>query len=267
MKTNLHSHTQFCDSHSSMEQIVKAAREAGFACWGFSPHGPICLESPCNMKKESIKEYIAEIKRLRELFPDMKILAGMEVDYINKENGPASPEVKEYGLDYMIGSVHFIPNQKGNFYDIDGSPERFKKTLQDFFDNDLDYVVKTFWTQTQNMIEAGGLDIVGHIDKIALNASSVDPEIENTPEYLSMAEKTIGMAIEKGLAIEINTKHFQKYGRFFPHPRFWKKILDSGINTPVNSDTHYADRVADGMQEAFNLLKQFKNGNQEMGYS
>lgn len=250
MKSNLHSHTQFCDARNSMEEILQAAHEAGFSVWGFTPHAPIRLESPCNMSMTDVPEYLKEIERLRNKFPDMKVLAGMEVDFIDENNGPASPEVKGYGLDYVIGSVHFIPNQNGEYHDIDGSPERFKKCLHEYFEDDLMYVVKTYWIQVQKMIKAGGFDIIGHIDKIALNASYIDPEIENSSEYKRLAEETIDLAIKKGRAIEINTKHYNKYGRFFPHPRYWKRIKECGINMPVNSDTHYADLVEAGMKEA-----------------
>lgn len=255
MKRNLHSHTQFCDGRSTMEEMIQTAVKAGFTVWGFSPHAPVYVESPCNMSKERVGDYLKEIERLRKLYPEIKILAGMEVDYLDEYNGPASKEVASYGLDYVIGSVHFIPNQKGEFHDIDGSPERFKKTLHDHFDDDLSYVVKTFWNQTRKMILEGGMDIVGHIDKIALNASFINPDIENEPEYSRLADETIGLTIEKGYAIEINTKHWNRYGRFFPHPRYWKKIYESGIEMPIDSDAHYADRIEDGMEKAYELLR------------
>lgn len=254
LKTNLHSHTQFCDARNYMEEILQSAFKAGFSTWGFTPHGPINIESPCNMKSEKVKEYLDEIERLRNIYPEMKILAGMEVDFLDENNGPSSSEVKGYGLDYVIGSVHFIPNQKGIYHDIDGSPERFKKYLHEYFEDDLGYVVRTYWRQVQRMIKAGGFNIIGHIDKIALNASYINSEIENTEEYRNLANETIELAIKTGKDIEINTKHFKKYGRFFPHPRYWYKILSRGIKMPVNSDTHYAELVESGMKEAYELL-------------
>lgn len=254
MKKNLHSHTQFCDGRSSMEDILISAKKAGFDTWGFSPHAPICLDSPCNMKMDSVNDYLKEIDRLRIKFPDINILAGMEVDYIDEDNGPSSPYIQNLNLDFVIGSVHFIPNKQGVYYDIDGSPERFKKYLHDFFEDDLDYVIKSFWLQTQKMIKAGGFDIIGHIDKISLNASSVNKDIEFTPLYSQLINETIDLAILSGKEIEINTKHYKKYHRFFPHSRYWKKIISAGINMPMNSDTHYAELVETGFAEALNIL-------------
>lgn len=236
-----------------MEEMLSSAKKASFDIWGFSPHGPISIDSPCNMKKEDVAAYKNEILKLRRTFPEINILAGMEVDFIDEINGPASKEVRDYDLDYVIGSIHFIPNQKGYYHDIDGSPERFIKTLQDHFDSDLNYVIKTFWDQTQRMIKAGGFDIIGHIDKLALNASFIDPDIENHKEYSQLASQTIQLAIKSGKDIEINTKHWEKYGRFFPHPRYWAQILSAGINMPINSDTHYAEKVESGILEAKNI--------------
>lgn len=258
MKSNLHSHTQFCDGRSSMEEIINAAIKAGFTQWGFTPHSPICLESPCNMKLEDVEWYLQEIERLRKKYPQIKILAGMEVDFIDEENGPASSYVKDFGLDYVIGSIHFIPNQKGEFHDVDGSPERFHTTLMNHFEGDINFVVRSFWNQTQRMIRAGEFDIIGHIDKISLNASSINPAIEETKEYKDLALETIDLAIRTGKAIEINTKHFKKFGRFFPNPKYWNKIIFAGVDMPVNTDAHYADKIEDGRKEALEILQRIK---------
>ena len=67
---NFHSHTQFCDGRYSMEQFVEAAVEAGFEHWGFSPHSPIPIGSPCNMLTVDVKKYLEEVARLRNLYGD-----------------------------------------------------------------------------------------------------------------------------------------------------------------------------------------------------
>lgn len=240
-----------------MDELLRAARKAGFTTWGFTPHAPICIESPCNMKAADVPAYLAEIEGLRRLNPDIRILAGMEVDYFNPDEGPGTDLVKSYGLDYVIGSVHFIPNQEGIYIDIDGSASRFRDNLARFFHDDLDYVVRTFWKQSQDMIRIGGFDIIGHIDKIALNASAVVPDIENTPFYRELADQTIQMAIKSGMAVEINTKHYERYGRFYPHPRFWQQIASAGVPMPINTDTHEVQGILSGYHEAQRLIHSY----------
>lgn len=253
-KCNLHSHTQFCDGRSTMEEIAVAARDAGFEVLGFTPHAPVGIESPCNMSWDDVDSYMAEIERLRATFPDMVILAGMEVDYLDGERNALSPEIASLGLDYIISSVHFVPNRHGVFYDIDGSSERFRMQLEKYFDNDLDYVVRTFWKQTLDMIRIGGFDIVGHIDKIVMNASTVRADIEDDPDYRRLAAEAVYSAAGSGLAVEINTKHFETKGKFFPNPRYWPELVRNGVFLPVNTDVHDADRISSGRDEAIRIL-------------
>ena len=255
-KVNLHSHTQFCDGRSTMEDMILAARAEGFTVWGFSPHAPIGIDSPCNMSEEDFEIYLAEVDKLRKKYPDIEIKAGVEADYLGESDGPMKFQGK--GLDYIIGSVHFVANQEGVYYDIDGSPERFKQRLETVFGNDLDYVVKEFWKQTCDMMERGGLDIVGHIDKIAHNASTIRPLIEQESSYRQMVDKAIDLAIDKGLAVEINTKQLESAGRYYPHPRHWMKLVGAGVKMPVNSDAHHCDKTDAGFDDARKLMAAMK---------
>ena len=258
MKKNLHSHTQFCDGRSTMAEMVAVARHTGFDIWGFSPHAPISIPSPCNMSSDSVSEYMNEVARLRSENLDIKLLAGMEVDFLNEKEGHFTEKVAGYGLDYVIASVHFIPDRKGVYHDIDGSPERFAKKLVEVFDNDLDYVVRTFLQQTLCMIEChrpGQLyTIIGHIDKIARNASTVNPLIEQQAEYRRLASEVIDKALASDMVIEINTKQRKTAGRFFPHPRYWLRIVRANHPYIFSSDAHHVDSVDAGLDEARRLL-------------
>ncbi|MDE6397188.1 MAG: DUF1893 domain-containing protein [Muribaculaceae bacterium] len=252
---NFHSHSQFCDGRDSMETIAAEAEKEGFVVWGFSPHGPITVESPCNMAESDMEAYHTETRKVSAAHPDMKILCGLEADYISPTEGPSQMKLKYPWLDYLIGSVHFVPTQSGVPVDIDGSPARFAERLESEFGGDLEYVVRTFWKQTADMIARGGFDIIGHIDKVALNASSVKPEIEMTSWYRSMADEVIDLAISSGKAVEINTKQRLSAGRFFPHPRYWARLSRAGVLMPINSDTHYAARADESRLAASRLLK------------
>ncbi len=252
---NFHSHSEFCDGRDSMKTIAAEAERLGFFDWGFSPHGPISVESPCNMSPDDMEAYRAETERLSSLHPAMRISCGLEADYISEHEGPFQMKEKYPWLDYLIGSVHFVPTQKGNSVDIDGSPARFAERLESEFEGDLEYVVRTFWNQTVEMIKKGGFDIVGHIDKVALNASSVSAEIEMTPWYRDLADEAMEVAIASGKAVEINTKQRLTTGRFFPHPRYWARLSRAGVPMPINSDTHYASKADESRIEAKRLLK------------
>ena len=253
--TNLHSHTEFCDGRASMEEMAAAAFASGFTVWGSSPHSPICCESGANMKAEDVEAYLCESDRLKKVYSGkMKMLAGMEIDYISSEFGPHLEYFRNLPLDYRIGSVHFVRTRQGKPVDCDGPAERFLKYLDSEYDGDLRYVVETYFAMEMEMLEAGGFDIIGHLDKIGDNGSAADPFLEDYEWYADLVEKVIAKAVEKDVTIEINTKKYPSSGRFFPAQRCWQLLKKYNAKLIISTDAHYPDKVAAGYNEARQLL-------------
>ncbi len=262
---NLHGHTQYCDGRNTMEEFVNEAITLGFTHYGFSPHSPIPIESSCNILKDRVVEYLNEFKRLREGYgAKLKLYASMEIDYLGDEWGPSHPYFAGLPLDYRIGSVHFVPTQDGTPVDVDGSPERFAQRLEDCFDGDLRYVIDKFYEQTTAMVDKGGFDIVGHFDKIGLNASFVKPGVDREDWYEELVSELIEHIAAAGVTVEINTKHFEKYGRFFPDEHLWGQLLDHNIPIVINSDAHYTELINASRDIATERLEALKA---KRGYS
>ncbi|MDE6135684.1 MAG: histidinol-phosphatase [Muribaculaceae bacterium] len=253
---NFHSHTQFCDGRASMETMARAAVAEGFKAYGFTPHSPIPLPSPCNMDAERVGEYFDEVERIRKMpeFAACRFLTGMEIDYLGPEWGPSSQYFKDLGLDYSIGSVHFIPSQSGDYVDIDGRFDNFKRKMADHFRGDIDYVVETFFDRSLDMINAGGFDILGHFDKIGQNAGYYAPGIEDGIHYKSRVAELIDRIVARDIVIELNTKARQEHGRFFPGERYLRHLVEAGVRILVNSDAHHPDRINASRAEAFAIL-------------
>lgn len=258
---NFHSHTQYCDGHADIEAMAVAAVECGMTHYGFTPHSPIPFASPCNMAAGDVEAYLADVERVRTLYGDhCSFYAGMEVDYIDADWGPHSSYFKALPLDYTIGSVHFIPSFDGEPVDIDGHFDSFKRKMADRFRRDIDYVVDTFFAQSRAMIEAGGFDILGHFDKVGQNASAYAPGIEDGSHYRALVQQLIGMIIERGITIELNTKARREHGRFFPGERYLPQLVEAGVTILVNSDAHYPDRIQASRNEGLRILS-------ELGYA
>lgn len=252
---NFHSHTQFCDGRSPMEEMVVSAIKSGMRWFGFSPHSPINVATPCNMTKEDVAPYLEEVYRLKGIYGEkISLYAGMEVDYISADWGPHTDYFQNLPLDFIIGSIHFIPTRTGEYIDVDGRPESFAIKLKKKFDNDLRYVVETFFRQTYEMIERGGLDILGHFDKIKRNAEFVSPGIGSESWFISLSDNIARKAIERGVAVEINTKAYADTGFFFPDPLHWKALQNAGILLLINSDAHFADKIQASRREAYEML-------------
>lgn len=252
---NLHSHTHYCDGHAPLEEMVTAAADSGMLIWGVSPHCPIVIESPCNMKKSDVATYIEETASLADRFHDiMQVLTSMEVDFLSRDFGPHIDYFHKLPLHYRIGSVHFVPNQEKIPFDCDGSAERFSRYLHDYYSDDLRYVVERYFEQVLLMLELGGFEVLGHFDKIAGNASAIDPEIENQHWYEALIDDVISHAASSDVLVEINTKAITDRKRFYPAERWWGKIKEASLPIVVNSDAHWPDKVNEGRQEALDLL-------------
>lgn len=253
---NFHSHTQFCDGHATMAEFAEAAVASRFDHWGFSPHSPIPIASPCNMPFEKVDEYLAEAKRLRELHAsDIALYAAMEIDYLGRRWGPSEAYFDELPLDYRIGSIHFIPNRQGVLVDIDGSFDNFRLKMAKFFDNDIRYVVNRFYDNSLQMLASGGFDIIGHFDKIGHNATHFSPGIEDETWYDDRVNELIGEIIASGVTVEINTKARRDHGRFFPAMRHWQRLLKAGVTIVVNSDAHHTELIDASRREVVDELK------------
>lgn len=253
---NFHSHTQFCDGRDTMEHFAAQACDEGFLHYGFSPHSPLPgVASPCNMSAEQVPVYLAEAKRLRELYQGkMSVYASMEIDYMSENWNAAIPYFQELPLDYRISSIHFLKSPDG-YVDIDGNFLSFRDKLYKHFHDDIRGVVEQYYTATAKMIELGGFDIIGHFDKIGLNASYFDPEIEQQLWYLSLVDNIIRLIADRGLIIEINTKAREQHGRFFPAERRLPQIIEAGIPIVVNSDAHYIHLLDASRQLAFDAIE------------
>ena len=82
-KSNLHTHTRFCDGKDSAEEVVLAAIAAGMETVGFSGHSGLPFSTSWTMKQERTREYQKEILRLKDAYRDrIHILLGIEQDYL-----------------------------------------------------------------------------------------------------------------------------------------------------------------------------------------
>lgn len=251
----LHSHTEFCDGRAQMEAFAREAVRQGFTHYGFTPHSPIPVFSTCNMHRDNVPVFLGEVERIKGEYGDrVTFMSGMEVDYLGEQWGPSSDYFTSLPLDYIIGSVHFIPAQNGEMVDIDGRYESFARKMKESFNDDIRYVVETFYRQSIKMVEAGGFDIIGHLDKVGHNASHYHAGIEDEPWYMALADELVDKVIESGVTVELNTKAYKEHGRFFPSDRLLGRLVKAGVPIIVNSDAHVPALIDASRAEAFALL-------------
>lgn len=246
---NLHTHTEFCDGRSTMAQMAKKALELGIKTLGFTPHAPIPISSPVNMKLDQMESYLSEARHLKELYRgQLDILTGLELDYLGGKAENFNPAT----LDYTISSVHFIPEPEHNEeIDVDGHPDKFCIKMNQYFDRDIRWVCESFFDRTLEMCSRGGFDIAGHLDKISRNAEAFYTGISKEIWYRNRVLEIIDcLEQRKDISIEINTKFAAETGRFFPDIYYWPTLKKTGLRTIINSDAHQDTLLNSGRQDA-----------------
>jgi histidinol-phosphatase (PHP family) len=260
-KANFHSHCTFCDGRHEAEDFVEAAIHADFRAFGFSSHSPLPFETFWNMSAEDMPAYLEEIGRLKKTYQaDIEIYAGLEIDYLDGSYNASLPYFRELPLDYRLSSIHFmpwrLPRLEENMICIDGSYETFEASVDRHYNSDIKAVVKEYFENSMKMVEAGGFDIAGHIDKIYMNASRhKDFDIE-ADWYQKPFLELLDLVAEKELIVEINTKNKLKKGQTYPHVNSYKELYKRKIPVIINSDSHYTDLIYSGIEETVPLLQE-----------
>ncbi len=133
---NLHTHTHFCDGKNPPEEYVTKAIELGFHTLGFSGHAPVPFENHFAIKEEKLESYFQTIRNLKLKYKNsIQILLALEIDFIPGITKDFDEFRKQGDLDYVIGGVHLIRNNKQEgLWFIDGPlQEKYDEGLKTVF--------------------------------------------------------------------------------------------------------------------------------------
>lgn len=246
--SNYHSHSTFCDGRSSMEEFVKFAIAKGVKRYGFSSHAPIPFDTPWTMVADDFPEYEAEFFRLKEKYIEsIELYLGLEVDYIHGCSDIKSDFFRNINLDYSIGSIHYLDCLgENNYWSIDGPFDEFEKGLNTLYNGDIEAGTKRFFEISGLMIEKGGFDVVGHVDKITYHGRKYSAFDINKPEYQKLMLRLLEQIKAQKLILEVNTKSLADHGITYPHQAFYETIARMEIPLMLNSDCHYPTNITAG---------------------
>jgi histidinol-phosphatase (PHP family) len=256
---NYHSHTNFCDGTDSPETYVKAAIAKGMKVYGFSSHAPIpFFDCKWAMNLENLEEYTQDVTRLKRKYEDyIEILLGLEVDYIPDLMGPTAHFLQTAGLDYSIGSVHFVDSiGVGKGWEIDGPLDIFKKGLHEIFGGDIEKAVTRYFELTRMMLIEDCPDIVGHLDKIKMQNSREHFFNEDAKWYRDELRTTLEAIADSGAILEVNTRGIYKKKSKELYPGTWAigQALELDIPIMLNSDGHHPNEIVGEFETAAEIL-------------
>lgn len=255
--SNYHSHCTFCDGRGSMEEFIHFAIAKNIKNYGFSSHAPLPFLTKWTMLENDFPDYEKEFYRFKEKYKgEINIFLGLEIDYLEDCQQAIDDFIGDKNLDYRICSIHYLNKISGSqYWSIDGPFEEFDKGLNEFFDGDIKAAVHYYFQTVNKMIDKGGFDIIGHMDKISFHGHHYSDFDVKQGWYKNLLGETLHSIKEKGLILEINTKSLKNKDFTYPNAFFYPLIHELELPTVVNSDCHCPHVILEGIPQTFAELK------------
>ncbi|KPU43820.1 histidinol-phosphatase [Oxobacter pfennigii] len=268
--SNFHTHCIFCDGKGEPESFVQEAVKQGFDALGFSSHSPLSFNS-WTMKEERIEEYLNTIENLRVKYKDdIQVYKGLEIDYIPGIYGPRSTRFENLNLDYNIGSIHTIKDEKtGEYPNIDGSSDEFERMLNGMFGGSMEKMARKYYGLVRDMVEIHAPDIVGHLDLLKKNNRGGKYFTEEESWYKEEIAKTLFVISKYRSIVEVNTGGMSRnyIDTFYPSPWILEECREMDIPVVLSADAHEPANISAFFNETAAFLKDIGYAKQRVLYN
>ena len=255
-----HIHTNYCDSNATAEEVIVAAIEQGLEEIGFSGHSHTSFDTSYCMSLEDTVNYRRELEALREKYADrISIKIGLEMDNY------ADADLE--GIEYLIGSVHYIRLGGGAGFDafvsmgetidegclfatdeegpavyipVDETVEILKTAADRYFGGDMIAFAEEYFRTVAGVAEKTGCDIIGHFDLISKFNGDGKLFDEEDPRYVAAWKSAVDRLVGAGVPFEINTGAISKGYRSdaYPSAPIREYIREKGGSFILSSDSH-----------------------------
>lgn len=253
MIPDYHIHTGFCGhAEGDPRDVVERAIALGMPEVGFSDHLPLPPGFPparqyadLAMARDDLDRYVSVVHDLaREYRHDIRVLCGVEADYIETALEHTAALVDGYRFDYVIGSVHFLGD--GLAYDHGSVRDRLA-------DYGVDRVYLESLALVARAVATGLFQVIGHLD-LAKKFGHRPVDREAVDEAAAAALRAIAAA---DVALELNTAGWRKpVGEAYPAPDLLAAAAAHGIRLTFGSDAHRPEEVGAGFDRAVRLARE-----------
>lgn len=210
-----HTHSIYSHGKGTVEDNVRAAAEKGLKEIAITDHG-IC-GYPQNMHPADFEPFLVEVQRCRELYPDIRVLAGVEANLVSQYGEIDMTRSAEDRLDIIICGFHTVR-----------FPDRVSAMIKLWMPNVM---------PTKNMRSRKVKNTEAYIRAMREYRVSV---IAHPLRQFACDLKTLGEAAkEYGVYIELNGKSC-----LFT-PEDFEVLGKTGCEFICSSDAHTPDRIGD----------------------
>jgi histidinol-phosphatase (PHP family) len=248
MIADYHIHTGLCPhAEGAPREYVERAIGLGMSEMGFADHLPFVagwqprhdLTDDWAMGLDELDDYVSLVQALsREYAGDVRVLVGIEADYIEETLDGTADLLASYPFEYVIGSVHIVG-------------ERFAFDHPEMRDHLSGYGLERVFLESLELAEraaASGLfDVIGHLD----HAKKLGPRPGDEGAVAAAASAALRAVAAAGIALELNTAGLRRpVGEACPAPRLLAEARALGIPLTFGSDAHRPQEVGWAFDQA-----------------
>lgn len=237
-----HLHSQFSkDSEASLLDYCRCAVAKGLREIAVTDHLTL-YRADKNFGGFDYPSFIEEVERCRLLFQGKIVLkAGIEIDYHPHLEEKIRRQIAGWDkLDFIIGAVHYVQGRSAIKSKIAGE--------------DAESFVEGYFKIMERLVESEISDVLGHFD-VFRRAVREGYEVDR---YLSTIKRILLKAVEKKMALEINTSGF-KHGLndTFPHHKIVEIFKNCGGSfITIGSDAHRLKEFAANQEKGIAVAKE-----------
>ena len=246
VKTNYHQHTTWCDGRDGVEAMILAAIDRAFDEIGFSSHARLPTIEPGNLTPATAEGYAREVRELgRKYAPRISVRLGVEADYVAGETTPERGRYAGLGVEYVIGSVHWVRAGDGGLVCVDDTPERLAEGVALHFGGDARAFVRAYFAQEREMALAFDFDVIGHPDLVRKFNGALALFDEADDWYREELHLAADAFAASGKIVEVNTGAIARgwMDDAYPSPEFRRLLRERGARFLLGSDAHSVDQL------------------------
>ncbi len=254
LQVDIHTHTLCGHGASTVNEMFEKGKLLGLKVHGFSEHSPRPLGYDYkNEYREHLQKmlasYFSDVCALKENQADVKVLLGMEVDWLEKEEAFMQKVVQSYNFDYLIGGLHFIGT-----WGFDADKADWDK---------LSYTEKTsffisYYKTMQKMIQSNLFHVIAHPDLIKIFCIDDFNTWLSQEESKELIKSTLSLAKKHNMAMEVSTAGLRKPCKeIYPGKIIMQIAKDLDLAISIGSDGHCVNTLCAYYDDLEKYLQSF----------
>jgi histidinol-phosphatase (PHP family) len=195
------------------------------------------------MPHDKLDEYVEKLSALKKQYDDenFQLKIGLEVDFFYENIDSVIKHLKQYDIDYLIGSVHYTGVFSVDHDIVDWLPLSLQEREQ---------VCKDYWHKVKGAAACKAFDFLGHLDLTKKFG------LINNDSYLEDALQVLDIVAQRGGAIELNTSGwFKQCAEQYPSASILQAAAVRKIPVVISSDAHCAEHITRNFNEAKAVLQ------------